>query len=89
VKKKREPKLGTRYRLTDILWWTRQDEVFQEIALMMNIEIADMKTPGWFQLRTKASKNILNKMSAEALKILEDEADQMEKEGLPPDVQRT
>jgi TRAP-type C4-dicarboxylate transport system substrate-binding protein len=69
--------------LRNILWWTRQEEVFKEIALILH------KTPGWFQLRTKASKNILNKMTEEQRKILEDEAERMQKEGLPSDMQQT
>ena len=54
----------------------------------MGIETADTRTPGWFQLRTKASKNILNSMSEDEKKWFEDEADRMQKEGLPQDVQQ-
>lgn len=81
-------KPGCQYRLTDILWWTNQEKVFQEIALILGIEIANTSTPGWFQLRTKASKNIILAMSDEERKVLEDESDRMEKDGLPQDVQR-
>jgi hypothetical protein len=79
---------GTRYRLTDILWWTRQEDVFKEIASILDLDNANTNTPGWFQLRTKASKNILNAMSVEERNILEDDAERMQKEGLPRDVQR-
>jgi len=78
----------TGYRLTDILWWTRQDEVFEEIASILGLDSADTTTPGWFQLRTKASKNIIDRMSADDRNILEDEQDRLENEGLPRDVQR-
>lgn len=78
----------SRYRLTDILWWTREEEVFKEIASMLEIESANTFTPGWFQLRTKACKNILNEMNEEERKELEDEADRMQREGLPHEVQR-
>ena len=81
-------KPGTRFRLTDILWWTRQDCVFEEIASILNIETANTSTPGWFQLRTKASKNIVDSMSEEERKVLEEEADRMQEQGLPQDVQR-
>jgi hypothetical protein len=79
---------GCRYRLTDILWWTRQDEVFRKIASLLDIESATTSTPGWFQLRTKASKEIILSMSDDERKVLENEADRMEKEGLPEEVQR-
>jgi hypothetical protein len=88
VRRNRQMKPGSRYRLTDILWWTRQTDVFNEIANILNIDSADTNTPGWFQLRTKASKNILDKMTEDERKILEDDAQRMQKEGLPPDVQR-
>ena len=81
-------KPGCRYRLTDILWWTRQDRVFEEIASIMGLDRADTRTPGWFTLRTKASKNIILAMTEDEKKVLEDESDLMEKEGLPQEVQR-
>ena len=62
--------------------------MFKEIASILNIESADTHTPGWFQLRTKASKNVLNAMAEDARKDLEIAADRMQKEGLPPDIQR-
>jgi hypothetical protein len=88
VGKKKVVESGIRYRLTDILWWTRQEDVFEEIASILHIDSANTFTTGWFQLRTKASKNILNGMSDEERNALEIEADKMQKEGLPPDVQR-
>jgi hypothetical protein len=79
---------GKQYRLADILWWTRQEDVFEEIASIMNLDSADTNTPGWFQHRTKASKNIINRMSDEEKKKMKDEVDKMRENGLPPDVQR-
>jgi hypothetical protein len=54
----------------------------------MGLDRADTHTPGWFTLRTKASKNIILAMTEDEKKVLEDESDLMEKEGLPQDVQR-
>lgn len=82
------PNLGRRYRLNDILWWTQQKEVFREIASILDLDFADANTPGWFQLRTKASKNILDAMNENERNAIEDEADRMQREGLPQDVQR-
>jgi hypothetical protein len=62
--------------------------VFEEIAVILNIDNANTSTPGWFQLRTKASKNILDSMSEDERIAIENEADRMHKEGLPQDVQR-
>lgn len=81
-------KPGSRYRLTDVLWWTRQDDVFEEIASILHIRTANTSTPGWFPLRTKASKQILERMTEDQRKVIEDEGDRMEKDGLPQDVQR-
>lgn len=82
------PSSGHRYRLTDFLWWTRQKDVFKEIASILNLDFADTNTPGWFQERTKASKNILNAMTDNERNALENEAERMQNEGMPPDVQR-
>jgi len=62
--------------------------VFKEIASILNIESADTHTPGWFQLRTKASKNVINAMAEDERKDLEIAADRMQKDGMPPDIQR-
>jgi len=88
VKRNIPAKPGSRYRLTDVLWWTREEKVFEEIASILNLESANTRTPGWFQLRTKASKRILDSMSEDERNVLENEADRMRKEGLPQDVQR-
>lgn len=88
MRRNRIPKPGTRFRLTDILWWTREKDVFEEIASFLGLDNANTFTPGWFQLRTAASKNILDRMGDEERRKLEEEADRMQKEGLPPDVQR-
>jgi len=54
----------------------------------MGLDRADTHTIGWFTLRTKASKNIILAMTEDEKKVLEDQSDLMEKEGLPQDVQR-
>lgn len=77
-----------KYRLTDVLWWTRPEDVFQEIALIMGIESADSHTKGWFELRTTASKQLINKMRDAEKRKLQDEADQMWSMGLPEELKR-
>jgi hypothetical protein len=68
---------------------THQDRIFEEIASIMGIEEASTRTKGWFQLRTKASKAVIDKMGEDERKSLEDDADRMQKDGLPEDMQRT
>jgi hypothetical protein len=77
-----------KYRLTDVLWWTRQEEVFKEITLIMKIPIANTSTPGWFPLRTKASKNIFKRMTDNERRELEDIAEKLKSECLPRDLHR-
>ena len=72
----------------DVLWWTRLKDVFKEIATILGLDTADTKTPGWFQLRTKASKNIINSMTNEDRNKLENVADQLQKDGFPEELQR-
>ena len=88
--KKKQPQLTheNKYRLTDILWWTRPQDVCAEIALIMNLPTVTTNTPGWFQQRLAATKNLLNKMTEEERRKLEDEAEKYRMDGLPLDVQR-
>lgn len=88
IKKRSSQQPGHRIRLTDVLWWTRPNDIFVEIASILGIEAADTRTPGWFALRTKASKNILSRMSDDDRNALENEAERILKEGYPSEVQR-
>lgn len=54
----------------------------------MGLESADTNTPGWFENRTTAAKNILNVMTEAQKNRLRDEADEMAAKGLPEEVQR-
>ena len=54
----------------------------------MKLESANTYTPGWFKYRTQALKNIIDAMSDDERKILEDEAEHMWVEGLLVDVQK-
>jgi len=74
--------------LTDILWQTRQGDVWAEIAALLNMESANTQTPGWFEMRMTAMKNILNKMTEDEKSKLQEEADRMAKEGLLAEIQR-
>jgi hypothetical protein len=79
---------GKRYRLTDVIWWTRQEDVFTEIASILEIDSASTQTPNWFQNRTRAAKNILDRMTKDETDILRDKADRLADKGLPEEVQR-
>jgi hypothetical protein len=79
---------GQKYRLGDVLWWTRQKDFFAEIAAMMGLASTDSNTPGWFMLRRTAEKNILESLTKEEKNILRGEAERMAREGLPKDIQR-
>ncbi|KAF8802326.1 hypothetical protein BYT27DRAFT_7112582 [Phlegmacium glaucopus] len=79
---------GIKYRLTDILWWTREQDVFAEIASIMELPSANTHTPGWFPNRTIASKNVIDAMSHEEREKLDQEAERIRVEGLPVERQR-
>ena len=74
-------------RLTDILWQTRQGDVWAEIAAMLNLESTDTQTPGWFEIHMTTMKNVLDKMMEEEKAMLHEEANRMSKERLPAEVQ--
>ena len=76
------------YRLGDILWWHFQDDVLKEIGTMMGIDAVDTNTPGWFNHRTAASKNILDKMTEAKKNELRKLGDEMLEKGMPEEIQR-
>jgi len=76
------------YRLTDVLWWTDQDKVMNEIAEIMKLNSVDTNTPGWFQYRTTAAKNILDNMSNAEMNRLRKTAEEMSEKGFPEELQR-
>ena len=59
----------------------------QEVATIMNLEMADTNTLGWFTHHTTAAKNILNKMTNAKLNALRKESEEMAGKGLPEDLQ--
>jgi len=75
---------GQKYCLGDVLWWTRQNDVF---SAMMGLPSANTNTPGWFMLRRTAEKKILDGMMEEEINILRGEAERMAREGLLKDIQ--
>ena len=60
------------YQLTDILWYTQKESVLSEIASIMGLNSADTNTLKWFEHRTRASKNVIDAMSEEERKTLEE-----------------
>jgi hypothetical protein len=71
-----------------VLWWTKPKEVLNEIATVLGLEYADTNTPGWFNYRTTAIKNILTHMSEARKNKLKAEAETFAERGLPEEVQR-
>ena len=53
----------------------------------MGLNSAYTNTPKWFEHWTRASKNVIDAMSEEERKTLEEEAERMWLEGLPVDMQ--
>jgi len=72
----------------EVLWQTRQQDVFAEIARLLGILSADANTPGWFQKRMLAMKNILSMMSDEEAEQLERERERIGTQGYPDYIQR-
>jgi hypothetical protein len=72
---------------TDVVWMTRQDDVFQYIADAMGIEKADASTPGWFGKRLPACKKLISEMTSEEEQKLEMEIERMKRQGVPREIQ--
>lgn len=59
-----------------------------EIASIMKLDHVDTNTPGWFTYRTKASKNLLDKMSENEKNKLRQVAKEFSEKGFPEELQR-
>ncbi len=66
---------------TEVLWRSRREDVFAEIATLLGVESADTNTPGWFHKRMPALGNILRRMTTAEKEELDRERDRMVKEG--------
>lgn len=72
----------------EVLWQTRRDDVFAEIAHLLGIESADTTTPGWLNKRMEALKNVMDSLSVEERAELDKEHKRIATQGYPEDVKR-
>ena len=77
-----------KYTQATVLWYLHQEEVLKEISRLMGTQNVNTNTPGWFQLRTVATKNILENMTEGRKQELRKKAEEMSERGLPDDIQR-
>jgi hypothetical protein len=76
------------YKLTDVLWWTNQENVMKEVAVLMDLDYVDTNTPGWFKHRTAAAKSIIDNMPEGEKIKLQMKAQELAEKGFPPELQR-
>ena len=72
---------GVKMKISEVLWKTRQADVFAEIANLLGIKSANASTPGWFNQRMPAIGNILAQMTTADREELEKEHERFELEG--------
>ena len=75
-------------KATEVLWQTRQQDVFAKIARLLGVPSANANTPGWFNKRMQALKNILSTMSDEEAEELEREQNRIAAQGYPDYIKR-
>ena len=52
------------------------------------MDVVDTNTPGWFELRTAATKNIISNMTEAEKEELRKKGEEMSEKGLPENVKR-
>jgi hypothetical protein len=77
-----------RPKRADVLWNTDKELVMEEIANLLEVDHATTETPGWFSVRSKATKNIIQKMSPEELEELDEEVEKIASKGYNEKIQR-
>lgn len=73
---------------SEVLWKTKPDLVFREIAALLGIEKADTSTPDWFGKRLPAIQNIVEKMTDEEKAKLDAKVQQINNKGYPEEIKR-
>jgi hypothetical protein len=77
-----------RHRLVDLLWWLQREDVMKEIATSLGEDSINTKSPEWFTLRTKASKNMVDRMTDAEKAELRKKGEEMARKGKPKEIQR-
>ncbi|KIM34658.1 hypothetical protein M413DRAFT_33125, partial [Hebeloma cylindrosporum] len=75
-------------KITELVWRTRKADVLAEIAVLLGLEAADTHSPGWFNKRMLAIRNIMDTMSTEEKAALEKERMRIAREGNPEEEKR-
>lgn len=86
--KSKAKSVNFKVKRNEVIWNERQDEVLAEIASLLDLESADTHTPGWFEKRMKAIRNIQDRMTGKEKLELEAEVARLSKEGYPEDRKR-
>lgn len=76
-------------RKPDVIWNTRKDEVWVEIAQILHVPEANTRTPKWFQTRPIAIQNILSRMNKDEMSKLDDQVRDIEENGYSEDQKRS
>lgn len=79
---------GLKIKRSEVLWHTKQDLVYKEIANLLGVEKADSSTDHWFEKRLPAIKNILDRMTDVESAELDEEVKRINNEGFPDDIKR-
>jgi hypothetical protein len=73
---------------SEVIWSLYRDRVMQEIAKMLDVEDATTTTPGWFQMRMPAIKNVYDQMTPQERLGVRDERDKVMRQGYPEETKR-
>ena len=82
------PRMVLKVKPIEVLWQTRQEDVFAEIAKLLGVPSANTNTEGWFSKRMQALKNILRTMSDEEAEELEREQKRIGTQGYPEHIKQ-
>lgn len=72
----------------EVLWNTRRDEVFAEIAKLLNVAYADATTPEWFNKHMKALHILKSRLTEEEQSALDHEVIRLAEQGYPEEQKR-
>ena len=77
-----------RVTVLDVIWRSKRAEVLEELKQILNVDNVDSRTPGFFQKRTTAAKQVLEKLTVKEREEVEAKVERLKTSGHELEIQQ-